>query len=267
MRFTVNDLLGQLAYSGSVRSSKSAHEVGLERAALIVDRLIGRSVLVTRQDVHRAAVSLFAAKGFAATGIRELGSAVGINSGTLYHHAGGGKSELLGTVMRECLEALLRTGQQALAVSGDPGRQLSSLVAAHVGFSAANPLTALVTDQEVRSLDGAARAELVAMRDDYESMFAAVLERGVRTGVFELTDARLARLALLEMCNGVAHWYRPGGRLSCGEVQVRFMEFAGRLVGADPASWQDVPLPEPERLAIEPPPRSSAAVVETELPA
>lgn len=213
--------------------------------------------MASKQDVQRGAVALFAAKGFAATGIRELGAAVGINSGTLYHHAGGGKPELLATIMRDSLQELLRAGREALDASADPGRRLAALVAAHVGFSAKNPLTALVTDQEMRSLDERTYVELVALRDDYESMFTAVLERGVRTGAFQLTDTGLARLALLEMCNGVAHWYRPNGRLSCEEVQTRFMEFAGRLVGSDPASWRDLPLPQPVLLAIEP--RSAAS--------
>ena len=208
--------------------------------------------MATRQDVQRAAVRLFAAKGFAATSIRELGAAVGLNSATLYHHAGGGKPELLATIMRDSLHELLRAGREALQESADPSRQLACLVAAHVGFSAKNPLTALVTDQEMRSLDPKTYDELVAVRDDYESMFTAVLERGMRTGAFRLTDARLARLALLEMCNGVAHWYRPEGRLSCEDVQARFMEFAGRLVGADPAGWSDLELPRPVLLAIEP---------------
>ena len=223
--------------------------------------------MVTRQDVQRAAVALFAAKGFAATGIRELGSAVGVNSGTLYHHAGGGKPELLSTIMRDSLDALLKTGREAVESSSDPGRQLAALVAAHVGFSVANPLTAQVTDQEMRSLDPVTRNELVAMRDDYESMFSAVLERGTRTGAFQLTDIRLARLALLEMCNGVSHWYRPDGRLTRAEVQTHFMRFAGRLVGCDTDEWHDIPMPAPVQLAIEPPAPSVTAPSTQELSA
>jgi AcrR family transcriptional regulator len=202
--------------------------------------------------VQRAAVGLFAEKGFAATGIRELASVLGINSGTLYHHAGGGKPELLSTIMRDCLTALLAGGRHALAVSSDPGQQLAALTAAHVGFSAVNPLTAQVTDQEVRSLDDSSRIELVGMRDEYESLFAEVLGRGARGGVFHLTDAVIARLALLEMCNGVAHWYRPDGRLSCAEVQARLVEFAGRLVGCEPLADPTASFPTPQRLAIEP---------------
>lgn len=204
-------------------------------------------------DVQRAAVALFAEKGFAATGIRELGSAAGLNSATLYHHVGGGKKELLATIMRTCLDELLRAGRDAMATSSDPTEQLIALIAAHVGFSALNPLTAWVTDQEMRSLSGENRSSLVAVRDDYESMFSAVLERGVRTGAFHLADVALARLAILEMCNGVAHWFRPDGRLTVAEVQARFVEFGCRMVGADAAVHLNLAdLVAPIQLDIEP---------------
>ncbi|MFF2108570.1 TetR/AcrR family transcriptional regulator [Rhodococcus koreensis] len=206
-----------------------------------------------KQDVQQAAVTLFAQKGFAATGIRELGSAVGINSATLYHYAGGGKEELLATIMRTCLDELLRGGREAVATSSDPTVQLIALIASHVGISALNPQTARVTDQEMRSLSSENFSSLVALRDDYESMFSSVLERGVRTGAFHLTDVRLARLAMLEMCNGVAHWFRPHGRLSVEEVQARFVEFGCRMVGADAAAHHDLgDLTPPIRLEIEP---------------
>ncbi len=59
--------------------------------------------------VQRAAVLLFAAHGFAATGIRELGAAAGINSATLYHYTGS-KEDLLVSIMRSCLEAMIESG-------------------------------------------------------------------------------------------------------------------------------------------------------------
>ncbi|WP_193081595.1 TetR/AcrR family transcriptional regulator [Brevibacterium aurantiacum] len=205
-----------------------------------------------KTEVLQAAVRLFAEKGFAATGIRELGSAAGLNSATLYHYAGG-KNELLSSIMRECLEALLAAGRDAVGESSDPVDQLARLVAAHVGFSAENPLTGRVTDQEMRALDADSYSELVALRDDYESMFSTVINRGIHTGAFEVFDPHLLRLALLEMLNGVAHWYRPNGRLSCREVQRRFVEYAGRLVGIEHTAWSQFDPEPPVALGIEPP--------------
>ena len=50
-------------------------------------------------DVERVAVARFAARGFAAVGIRELGREVGLNSATLYHYAASKEGLLVG-IMR-----------------------------------------------------------------------------------------------------------------------------------------------------------------------
>lgn len=132
--------------------------------------------------------------------------------------------------------------------------QLARLVRAHVGLCAMNPLTARVTDQEVRALGPERRAELVTLRDDYESRFAKVMERGSRTCDFHLNDPRLVRLALLEMCNGVANWNRHDGRLTVCEVQAHYVEFGCRIVGVDNPTADEIgSIQEPVRLPSEPP--------------
>ncbi|MEO9137924.1 MAG: TetR/AcrR family transcriptional regulator [Jatrophihabitans sp.] len=206
---------------------------------------------MTLLDVHRAAVDLFSRRGYEATGIRELGAAAGVNSATLYHYAGG-KQELLAEVMRLCLDELLDRGRIAQASSEIPTAQLAALIASHVGISALNPRTALVTDQEMRSLTEKRREVLTDVRDEYETLFTTVLARGAKDGSFDVSDVVLTRLALLEMCNGVAHWYRPGGRLGVQDVQRRFVEFGTRLVGAQGSEPWTGRLLEARVLDIEP---------------
>jgi AcrR family transcriptional regulator len=182
--------------------------------------------------VQRAAVNLFATKGFAATGIRELGAEAGINSATLYHYVGS-KESLLALIIRSCLTELTDAGTRAMRCSADPVVQLAGLVSSHVGITAVNQLTARVAEYEMRALTEVNRAELQAMRDEYEMLFGQVLERGHRVGSFEIEDTTMCRLAILEMCTGVAHWYRPGGRLGLEEVQRYFVGAACRLIGVD----------------------------------
>lgn len=209
-------------------------------------------------EIRRAAVSLFAERGFAATGIRDVGRAAGLNSATLYHYASG-KEELLAGIMRAGLEELLRTGREAVAYRQDPAVQLARLVAAHVANEAVNPLTSRLTDTEVRALTGGNRAEIIALRDGYEALVAGVLERGVAAEEFQITDLRVARLALVEMCNGVALWYRPDGRLSVAELQDRFVELACRLAGSRLVRREEYgPGITPLRLDSEPAPHSGA---------
>lgn len=204
------------------------------------------------EEVQQAAVNLFSDKGYAATGIRELGRELGLNSATLYHYAGG-KEELLVSIMRTCLEELLRAATEAADASTEPRIQIARLIRAHVGVSAFNPKTARVTDHEIRALSPENYKSLIAIRDEYESIFARVIEQGSADGQFKLTDLRLARLAILEMCNGVANWYQPVGRLTVSDVQNRFVEFGCRIVGVEPVTVQDLgAIQKPVRLPSEP---------------
>ena len=209
-------------------------------------------------ELLRASVQVFAESGYAAAGIREIGLQAGLNSATLYHYAAS-KEQLLVTVMRACLTELLESARREVETTADPRLQLGRVVAVHVGLCAANPPAATVTDQEVRSLDDDNRAEVLCLRDAYEGVLQRIIARGIRAGQFDVHDARLTRLAVLEMCNGVAHWYRPEGRLTVPAAQRAFVGLACRLVGADELTKAELAsLRAPVRLSCEPIPGSQA---------
>ncbi|MFJ6415364.1 TetR/AcrR family transcriptional regulator [Paeniglutamicibacter sp. NPDC091659] len=208
--------------------------------------------------VQRAAVLLFAAHGFAATGIRELGAAAGINSATIYHYTGS-KEDLLASIMRSCLEAMIDAGSAALRISAEPTIQLTALVASHVGFTATNPLTSRVAEYEMRALGPENRYAMQGLRDEYESLFALVVERGLRVGDFTVDDATMARLALMEMGTGVAHWYRADGRLTLTEVQHNFVNMACKMLSADHTLFDGTDyIRQPVLLGSEPTPNSTS---------
>ncbi|PQZ94707.1 TetR family transcriptional regulator [Arthrobacter sp. MYb227] len=202
--------------------------------------------------LQQAAVLLFAQQGFAATGIRELGAAAGINSATLYHYVGS-KEELLVSVMKDCLNEMIRSGSEALRKSSEPALQLAGLISSHVGFTGTNQLTSRVAEYEMRALSETNRPAMQGLRDEYESLFAQVLERGTRVGVFSTDDLTMARLAIMEMGTGVAHWFRPNGRLELHEVQQNFVNMAYRVLAADPTLLTGVDfMVAPRQLASEP---------------
>ena len=181
--------------------------------------------------VNQVAVSLFSRKGFAATGIRDIGRELGLTSATLYHYVAN-KEDLLVGVMERCVREYLRGGYEAVASSPDAVVQLSRLVHFHVAAECVNPMTSQVTDHELRSLTGANRARIIDLRDEFDSLYRAVIEAGTEQGCFDLIDPCVSRLVLVEMCNGVANWYRVDGGLSIVELQDRYAALARRVVGA-----------------------------------
>ena len=76
---------------------------------------------------------------------------------------------------------------------------------------------------------------MVALRDAYERLWAATIDEGVATGVFRVEHPAVTRLALLEMCSGVARWYSPRGPLALDELAEHYAELASRALGCTSA--------------------------------
>ncbi|WP_435159585.1 TetR/AcrR family transcriptional regulator [Amycolatopsis sacchari] len=187
--------------------------------------------LNTEQRVRRAAVRLFAEKGFHGTGIRDLAQAAGISSASLYHYMGT-KEDLLVTIMRECLDRLLLGARRAVEGVADPRERLASLVALHVLAHARQPAETRVVDNEVPALSAAARRRVVALRDEYEQLWTDVIGEGLRHRAFAVAEPAVTRLALLEMCSGVARWYSPRGPLDLDRLASHYACLALRMLGS-----------------------------------
>ena len=203
----------------------------LDRAALASQPPDGSAKRSTKRRIEDAALHLFAARGFEATGIRDIADEAGLSTAALYHYMGS-KDELLIDFMLVSMTQLTRVAQEALAGAEGPAGELACLVRVHVGFHAMDSQRSLVADDELRALSEEAFARVIRLRDNYEQLWADILERGQRTGVFRLANARVTRLALLEMCNGVARWFSDKGPLTAAELADAFTDLALAMVSA-----------------------------------
>lgn len=186
--------------------------------------------LTTEQRVRRAAVKLFAGKGFHGTGIRDLAREAGISSASLYHYMGT-KEELLAEIMCECLDRLVLGAREVTDGVTDPRQRLASLVALHVLTHARRPAETRVVDHEVPALSAPARRRIVELRDEYEAMWADAIDDGIRKRCFATAEPGVTRLALLEMCTGVARWYSPRGALGLDQLADHYANLALRMLG------------------------------------
>jgi AcrR family transcriptional regulator len=189
------------------------------------------SELSTKRRIEQAALELFAAKGFEATGIRDIADRAGLSTSALYHYMGS-KDELLVAFMVESMTELIRAARAALDGCNDPAAQLAALVRTHVGFHTLDAQRSLVADDELRAVSDLAFTKVMQLRDGYEQLWAETLARGVSSGHFGFADARITRLALLEMCNGVARWYSDRGPKHPAEIADCFADLALSMVHA-----------------------------------
>lgn len=204
-------------------------------------------------EIQRASVSLFDKRGFVGTGIRDIGRCLGVNSASLYYYFNS-KEDLLLQIMHESLAALLERSRLIHARIDSPLGQVSCLAAMHVGMAAVNRATSRVMDREINSLSYDSRREIAALRSKYEEYWNVSLTSIPEVdSSFDAVDRNMLRLAVLEMCNGVANWYSPAGSLTVRQIQESFVDLVGRMLGVERlSSYITVDLATPARLPFEP---------------
>ncbi|MBL8340768.1 MAG: TetR family transcriptional regulator [Rubrivivax sp.] len=157
-----------------------------------------------------AAARLFCRQGFEGTSVREIAGAAGMLPGSLYCHFATKEDLLVAVYLRGC-EQICSAAQAAVLPLADPWERLEAACVAH--------LEAILRDDDyarvvvrVRPADvpGAA-ARLVAQRDRYEALWAALV---AALPLPRRTDRRALRLMLLGALNWAQNWYRADGTSS-----------------------------------------------------
>lgn len=187
----------------------------------------------TRERILRAAAALFREQGFSRASMRDLADRVGIHKSSLYHHFPSKQALLL-----EILETTVDRSTPVLATIAESGLPASERLRRAV----ANHVTELIRDQdnvacfleEGRYLDRRHMDIYISKRDRYEGHFRRIIRDGVRCGEFRPVNVRLASLAILGMCNGMAKWWRPDGEFGPQEIAAWFAETAVQSVTTSP---------------------------------
>jgi AcrR family transcriptional regulator len=160
-----------------------------------------------KQEVLETAARLFARHGYEATSMRDIAGEVGMLAGSLYYHFRS-KEELVaathGLGVRQIIEAV------SLAIDrlDDPWRRLEAACVAQLECLLGGSDFAAVVRQEFSRVSPALRKRLIAQRDEYERLFAGLVEA---LPLDARSDRRLLRLMLLGALNSTPIWYRRGG--------------------------------------------------------
>ncbi len=149
----------------------------------------------------------FRDRGYDATSLRDIAGAAGIPVGSLYYHFPS-KDELFGAVYSQAIDLVAERVHVAVAAATEPWERLRVACAAHLRMLcegddfAIAPLAA-----QIAGVEPSVRARLVALNDQYEGIYRALLaDLQLPAGV----DPTLLRLQILGAVIWTSVWYRAG---------------------------------------------------------
>ncbi|WP_217561203.1 TetR/AcrR family transcriptional regulator [Streptomyces sp. GbtcB6] len=184
-----------------------------------------------RQEIIDKAAALFAEKGYAATGIAEVGDVAGLARGALYYYIGS-KEHLLVEIQDRVMRPMLAGVHRIAALDEDPVLRLRLLSQTLLENILARLDHVRVYEHDYRNLRGDNRTRLLSQRREFEGVVERLLVAAMEDGSFRKADSRLATLQFLNMHNHTYQWIKPGGewdaqRLSQEYCATLFAGFAG----------------------------------------
>ncbi len=172
-----------------------------------------------REQILARAGELFATKGVSATTVREIGSAVGLLSGSLYHYFDS-KEAMVEEIVSDFLRDLSSEYAAVRAEHADPRTCLAGLIRASFHLVAKHPYACHIYQHDFNYLRTLPRfAVLDEVAHEGERAWLDVLREGVDQGQFRadvdpLVFYRFSRDAIFL----AVRWYRPGGRYPIDEL-------------------------------------------------
>ena len=193
-----------------------------EQKALLVMRELVDSGQLTDPDSARGkllqmAAHLFRNKGYERTTVRDLASAVGIQSGSIFHHFKS-KDEILRAVMEETIRYNTALMRAELAQADSVRERVLALIRCELQSIMGGSGEAMaVLVYEWRSLSDDGQAQVLALRDIYEQIWLQVLGEAKQAGLIR-GDVFIARRFMTGALSWTTTWFRPDGSMSLDQL-------------------------------------------------
>ncbi len=166
----------------------------------------------SRDEILRAAAELFMEFGYAATSIDAVAERLGATKGRIYHHYRS-KADLFFDVQVAAMTRLNEEVEPIAREAAGPLERLAAMALRHTQVILTElPMQKVAVQGLERHLLGSSPAakrlrSVIKMRDDYESLFAEVIDEGIRAGVFVELPPKLATKPFFGALNWATVWY------------------------------------------------------------
>ncbi|MCG5220000.1 TetR/AcrR family transcriptional regulator [Streptosporangium sp. KLBMP 9127] len=177
-----------------------------------------------RAELLGTAAEVFAARGYAATTVREVAEAAGMLGGSLYYHFDS-KESIADEILSSFLTDLWAAYDRVLDAGLDTRDTFQELIIESFRMIDRHRPAVVIYQNESKHLGTNPRfAYLLDSQRRFREMWLAVLDRGVLDGTFRVgLDTGLIYRFLRDTVWVAAGWYRRDGRLSADEIAGQYL--------------------------------------------
>lgn len=179
---------------------------------------------IRKEHIVDAAAQLFKQKGYAASSMRDIATALNIEAASLYHHIKN-KEEILDIICFSMASKFLSAIAEVNDIYFNAEEKLRKAILSHVEIITEDIDKSAVFLREWRSLPAQSLQDFMLLRNSYESEFTRIIENGIEEDVFEAVDKKFAVLSILSSVNWINEWYQAEGKMKPQEIAQQISNF------------------------------------------
>jgi len=178
---------------------------------------------VKLEEIYRVAAELITEKGFDATSMNDIASAVGLTKAGLYYYIQG-KKELLYSIMNFAMDLVDSEVFEPTRNIQNPEERLEKILNCHLSSTSHVKEFAILT-QEVNGLSPSHREQILDRKRTYLNYVQDTLQELNDRGQLREIDVTVATMNLFSTLLGLNHWYHADGHLSTEDVAESTVRF------------------------------------------
>lgn len=187
-----------------------------------------------RKRILEVTKELVFENGYGSTTLEAVADRLGVTKPFIYSRFAN-KSLILAELCLVGAHSAVNAAEEALALEGTATEKLIHLVRQFARGQISNRANVALYFREEKNLSPEAALEITKLRKAFDRKLGQVLKEGVAIGEFQISDIKLAALAIGGMIAWSYTWYRPDGRLSETKISNLLADMVLNLVRARPA--------------------------------
>jgi AcrR family transcriptional regulator len=182
-----------------------------------------------RRRILEEASHFFFANGYEATTLDSVAEQLCVTKPFIYSYYKN-KGELLYEICQTGIQLSLTALEEALSVEGTASEQLKIVVERVARIIIENQRYISVYLREEKSLLSEDARRIRDLRHTFDTKLAALLERGKRSGEFDVAAPSRTAIWVSGLLSWIALWYHDGGRWSATEVVMDAITMVQKMV-------------------------------------
>ncbi|HSG44953.1 MAG TPA: TetR/AcrR family transcriptional regulator [Anaerolineales bacterium] len=163
-----------------------------------------------RRDIFHQVVKIFSKKGFHETSMREIADIAGLGKSTLYDYFKT-KDEILIYFFEDQLRDMTQEAQKIALQNLTADKRLRQITKMYIESLLDNKNLFLKIMQESRRLKLESQKQVQAKRYAYQNLIRALIDEGIREGVFRKVNSLLAARLLISSISSAVYDSRSTG--------------------------------------------------------